>query len=107
MRLSRGGRGLLEVYHNGAWGTLSAYKHYAIYDFDDRAATVVCRMLGFEKGTALRFAAFGRGIGPIWMDDVHCNGDELSIFDCPSDRFSYHGSHSYDVGVSCEGQIVN
>ena len=102
MRLSRGGRGLLEVYHNGAWGTVSAFSS----DFDDRAATVVCRMLGFEKGTAHRLAAFGRGIGPIWMERVHCNGDELSIFDCSSDRPSFW-SHSKDVGVSCEGEIVN
>ena len=64
-------------------------------------------MLGFENGTAHRNAALGQGVGPIWMRDVYCDGDELSIFDCDANRFPYGCTHSYDVGVSCEGQSGN
>ena len=38
----------------------------------------------------------GPGQGPIWMDDLACNGAEVSIADC---KFNGWGNHSYDHGM--------
>jgi len=91
--------GLLEVFHDGEWGTVC-------HDwFGDVDATVVCRMLGYATGTSRCCGAFGRGSGRIWLDLVHCNGDELSIFDCEARPLGENDcAHSQDVGVSCTGQ---
>ena len=100
--------GRLEIFHNGQWGTVCAPWPYW---FKDSSATVVCRMLGFENGTAHYKAAFGPGNGPIWLSYPNCRGNELSIFDCPINQGYPIGSpwsgcnHGYDVGVSCQGQF--
>jgi len=96
--------GRLEIFHNGQWGTVCAPWPYW---FKDSSATVVCRMLGFENGTAHYKAAFGQGNGPIWLSYPNCRGNELSIFDCPINQGYPIGSpfsecnHGHDVGVSC------
>ena len=99
--------GRLEIFHNGQWGTVCApWSNW----FDNRTATVVCRMLGFWSGTAYYNATFGQGNGPIWLSDPNCRGNELSIFDCPMHSWPIGSSwsgchHGYDVGVSCQGQF--
>ena len=53
-------------------------------------------------------AAFGQGYGPIFLDDVRCNGREPFLAWCP-----YHGleksncNHNKDAGVVCVlGKII-
>ena len=92
--------GRVEVYHNGAWGTVCDRG----WDLQD--ATVVCRQLGY--GTAvgvLCCAAFGRGSGPIWYDDVRCSGREANLTQCGHRGLgvSYCG-HSQDAGVICASE---
>ena len=51
---------------------------------------------------------FSKGLGPVHMSSVHCNGDEMRFLDCS------HGNgvgvsdchHGRDAGVMCEG-ILN
>ena len=47
-------------------------------------------------------ARFGVGEGPIYMDDVACNGSESSLTDCMATR-EVHCHHEEDAGVMCRG----
>ena len=58
-------RGRVEILHNGVWGTI-CHDYWEMPD-----ANVLCRQLGFEGAlVALRSAAYGKGTGEIWLDDV-------------------------------------
>jgi hypothetical protein len=47
-------------------------------------------------------ALFGEGIGPIWLRNFHCNGDEEKLEDCKSSDWGQtHCSHLQDASVSC------
>lgn len=88
------GRGRLEVFLDGSWGTVCDDM------FDDVAALVACRQLGFEASDGT-FDAVG-GSGPIHMDDVRCDGSEARLVDCvflPWGRGNC--SHVEDVGLAC------
>ncbi|NWV70073.1 MARCO protein, partial [Malurus elegans] len=87
-------RGRVEIFHKGSWGTIC----------DDnwtvREATVVCRMLGFNRAVT-SFTATG-GTGEIWLDDVNCKGSEITIMDCFKRDWGVHNcDHSEDAGVEC------
>ena len=50
-------------------------------------ADVACRVLGYERSEPhagrFRSSYFGAGTGPIWLDDLLCDGDESNLLDCP------------------------
>ena len=87
--------GRVEMYVNGAWGTVCDDN----WDIDD--ARVVCRQLGYGSPVSAKAAAyFGQGSGDIVLDDVACTGLETSIRECPAST-SHNCGHSEDAGVVC------
>ena len=56
-------------------------------------------MIFSSDGTARGNSA---GSGLIWLDDLECDGDEMSLFDCGHLGWGAHNcDHSEDVAVTC------
>ena len=55
----------------------------------------------FLDATALSNAFYGRGSGPIHLDDVACTGTETNILQCRYDPITSDCGHSEDAGVQC------
>ena len=91
--------GRVEVYHNGEWGTVCDNG----WDFND--AEVVCKELGLGSVFALvNRGSYGQGIGQIWLNELNCNGTEVTIADCAHRGWGDHDcEHSQDAGVICTG----
>jgi len=46
--------------------------------------------------------AYGAANGLIWLDNVHCSGQESHIVECQHNVWGHHNcSHVNDVSVSC------
>ncbi|XP_048472153.1 neurotrypsin [Rhincodon typus] len=95
--------GRLEVYRNGAWGTVCDDR------WTDLNARVVCRQLGFSgPGIVAPEAKFGQGTGFILLDEVVCTGTEPNLLGCARSNWGQHDcSHHEDVGVICAQQDTN
>ncbi|NXY23404.1 SRCRL protein, partial [Atrichornis clamosus] len=87
--------GRVEVLHEHRWGTVCDDT------WDLRHAQVVCRHLGCGPALAAPGAArYGRGSGPIWLDDVTCTGQESDFFRCAAGTWGRHNCHhGEDAGV--------
>ena len=89
--------GRVEVYHNGEWGTVCD----DYWDLND--AQVVCSELGLGEAVNARHSAYyGQGSGPIWLDDLHCVGNEQTIGNCTHRGWENHDCDHYEnAGVKC------
>ena len=74
--------GRVEVCYSNAWGTLCDN------GFGQVEAEVVCRQLDSQFGylhgssTPYREAHFGEGVGPIFIDNLACEGAEANLTQC-------------------------
>ena len=107
MRLVGGANSLegrVEFCLGRAWGTVCTNR------FSTSDAEVVCRQLGvaFDGTAVLNISEFSRGIGPIFVDELSCDGGEVRVGECRRGRaFGLHTcEHSQDVAVRCIGECV-
>ncbi|KAL4227453.1 CD5 molecule-like [Mactra antiquata] len=87
------------------WGTICNDQ----FEVDNKAATVLCRQLGYLWGEGTPNGVFGsasRGT-PIWLDEVMCNGTETSLVQCINSGWGRHNCyHHEDVGAICHNASV-
>uniref|UniRef100_A0AAY5EUU4 SRCR domain-containing protein n=1 Tax=Electrophorus electricus TaxID=8005 RepID=A0AAY5EUU4_ELEEL len=93
--------GRVEVLHGKLWATV------CIEDFDQQDAEVVCRDLGCGLPVeVLGAAAFGRGEGQVWTEELQCTGNESQIHLCPkSSTLKHDCSHDNNVGLVCADMV--
>uniref|UniRef100_A0A8C5N8J3 Galectin-3-binding protein A-like n=1 Tax=Gouania willdenowi TaxID=441366 RepID=A0A8C5N8J3_GOUWI len=95
--------GRVEVYHDGKWGTVCDD------NWDMTEAKVVCRQLKFPGARSVVVGKdYGPVSGPIWLDEIHCNGTENYLVRCSIKRWGETDcTHKEDVGIVCEPMGTN
>ncbi|KAK7174152.1 hypothetical protein R3I93_001364 [Phoxinus phoxinus] len=90
--------GRVEVYHDGQWGTVCDD------GWDVAEAQVVCRQMGFPGAISVSFGGqYGEGSGPVWLDDMNCEGSESSLSECSFKGWGVTDcTHKEDAGVTCD-----
>lgn len=90
--------GRVHIFLEGEWGTICDD------NFGDMDAAIICRQLGFVAGTARVGGTYGKGKGPIWMNNLDCEGTEDNVMECAK-NFRWNGewgcTHQEDAGVAC------
>ena len=89
--------GILEVYYDGQWGNVCDQ------GFDETAAGVVCRQLGFTSGNVVDAANYVTEEVKFSLDEVSCDGSEKMLGTCPHNGWGIHDCFSYEaVALTCE-----
>lgn len=90
--------GLLKIAYNGDWGFVCDDM------FDDDAAAVACRELGYSGGELTD--GIGHDISPVkfFLDDVFCMGSEARIIECSHRPWLENNCISHEtVNIRCDG----
>ncbi|CAM1310968.1 SCRASP1 (predicted) [Pycnogonum litorale] len=95
--VGKGNSGRVELKRYGIWGTVCDD------EFDNSDASVVCKMLGYKGPSfVLKEGSYPPGTGPIWLDNVNCNGNEDYIHQCTLLPWGQNDCrHAEDVSIKC------
>ena len=81
---------------------------------NEATANVACKQLGYYGYIDYYYinyysnVYYGSGSGSIWLDNLNCQGNEKSLFSCPTNQIgNYNCSHNDDVGVRCYCKFLN
>uniref|UniRef100_UPI0037E85BF4 scavenger receptor cysteine-rich domain-containing protein DMBT1-like n=1 Tax=Semicossyphus pulcher TaxID=241346 RepID=UPI0037E85BF4 len=93
--------GRVEIHYKGQWGTVCDD------EWEMPNADVVCKQLGCGLAVSAPGSAhFGRGSGPIWLDNVVCSGSETALTQCEHPGFGENNcGHGEDASVICLGAL--
>ncbi|XP_070206984.1 scavenger receptor cysteine-rich domain-containing protein DMBT1-like isoform X2 [Littorina saxatilis] len=93
------GQGIVQILANGTWGAVCGFS------WDWREAAVVCRQLGYTTATVRAYTIKiprDQIMSKVWMDDVHCQGNETRLMDCPPTLVEQHDCWTgLYAGLSC------
>uniref|UniRef100_UPI00398E94B1 scavenger receptor cysteine-rich domain-containing protein DMBT1-like n=1 Tax=Pristiophorus japonicus TaxID=55135 RepID=UPI00398E94B1 len=102
-RLTNGGSrcdGRVEIYYNGSWGKVRD----KLWDIND--ANVVCRQLGCGSAiAAYKSSKYGESEGPVWVNDVQCEGNESQLRNCSSFTLNPFLTDRVGIGVLCSEHV--
>lgn len=89
--------GRVEVLYNNTWGTVCD-DGWSLQD-----ANIVCKQVVYTKAKrAVSEAEFGKGSGPIWLDEVQCSAGAGTLSNCLHNPIGVTDcEHSEDAGVEC------
>ncbi|KAK1172589.1 T-cell differentiation antigen CD6 isoform X1 [Acipenser oxyrinchus oxyrinchus] len=90
--------GRVEVWEEGFWGTVCDDW------WDMKDGNVACAQVGCGFAVEVLSGGarqFGKGHGPILMDDMNCTGTERFLWECPVLKHSGDCGHKEDAGVIC------
>ncbi|XP_011909825.1 PREDICTED: scavenger receptor cysteine-rich type 1 protein M160 isoform X7 [Cercocebus atys] len=89
--------GRVEVKFQERWGTICDD------GWNSNTAAVVCRQLGCPSSFISSGVVDSPAVlGPIWLDDIICQGNELAIWNCRHRGWGNHDcSHYEDVTLTC------
>ena len=95
--------GRIEVYYNGTWGSVCAYKWGIVQ------SAMVCRSLGFQD--TINSLSYEKGSLIRWLFLVICPFGARSLSDCTHEPWGYDkydNCHLYgDAGTSCTNCQIN
>ena len=93
--------GRVEILFNGVWGTICSD------GWSLNNAIVVCRSVGFSGANTFYVTSsqYGPGVGPIWLDNVMCDGSEQTLARCSHRGVNITNgcTRTKDVGIRCRG----
>lgn len=90
--------GRVQIMYNEQWGAVCHS------DWDLADATVLCQELYCGDTAELR--AYVQPSGQIWMDQLACTGNELTVQECPFTGWSVSSClDGLHAGVSCQSKI--
>ncbi len=72
---------MVQIYINRQWSTVCGR-----IGFDDTAAAIVCKELGFNNGTALPLGVFGQQRFDTVRPNITCTGNETTLMNCSYDK---------------------
>jgi hypothetical protein len=97
--------GYFQIFVYGEWGVV-------IDDFNQRnVSNIVCRQLGYERAAVTDdpypFKQCHLAGAIVWLF-VQCQGNESSIFDCPSNGIGLKDGHINDdyICTTCLGECT-
>ena len=88
--------GRVEIKFNGVWGRVCSNF------WDIRDGNVICKQLGYTGARAVKVFAPSSSLEQVWMDNVHCTGQENYLQDCVFDGWGHGDPGCHDAGVDCE-----
>ena len=94
--------GRVEICINNAWGTICGNQ------LSSSDPVIICQSLGypFTDAYPIPLPDTPYGSGPIFLDNLDCDGSEEGVLNCLYSVGVHSCSHDQDVAVKCVGKLV-